>query len=86
MAEWQQQIHRLMQPGIFAFVVVSLLCRQLAERKRGFALIVAETSGGIKTSIRLIARPIMNISALVVKSRLQHMAIRTESTVPMSAT
>ena len=86
MAEWSQRLLRLMNLGISAFVVVFLLCRHLGEKKRDSVQTVAEISGGIKTSIRLIARPIMNISALVVKSRLQHMAIRTESTVPMSAT
>ena len=86
MAEWSQQLLRLMKPDISAFAVASLLCRHLGERKRDSVLTVAEISGGIKTSIRLIAKPIMNISALAVKSRLQPMAIRTESIVPMSAT
>ena len=86
MAEWLQHLLRLMKPGISAFAVASLLCRHPGERKRGSVQTVAEISGGIKTSIRLIAKPIMNISALAVKSRLQPMAIRTESIVPMSAT
>ena len=86
MAEWSQHLLRLMKPGISAFTVESLLCRHSGERQRDSVQTVAEISGGIKTSIRLIAKPIMNISALAVKSRLQPMAIRTESIVPMSAT
>ena len=86
MAEWSQHLLRLMKPGISAFAVESLLCRHPGERQRGSVLTVAEINGGIKTSIRLIAKPIMSMYAPAVKSRLQHMAIRTESIVPMSAT
>ena len=86
MAEWSQHLLRLMNPGISAFAAASLLCRHPGERKRDSVQTVAEISGGINTSIRLIAKPIMNISALAVKSRLQLMAIRTGSIVPMSAT
>ena len=86
MAEWSQHLLRLMNPGISAFAAASLLCRHPGERKRGSVLTVAEINGGIKTSIRLIAKPIMSMYVHVVKSRLQLMAIRTGSIVPMSAT
>lgn len=86
MAEWSQHLLRLMNPGISAFAAASLLFRHPGERKRGSVLTVAEINGGIKTSIRLIAKPIMSMYAPAVKSRLQHMAIRTESIVLMSAT
>ena len=86
MAEWSQRLLRLMNLGISAFVVVFLLCRHPGERKRGSVLTVAEISGGTAISTRCREKPIMNISALAVKSRLQLMAIRTGSIVPMSAT
>ena len=86
MAEWSQHLLRLMEPGISAFAVESLLCRHPGERKKGSALTVAEISGGTAISTRCREKPIMNISALAVKRRLQPMAIRTESIVPMSAT
>lgn len=86
MAEWSQHLLRLMNPGISAFAAASLLFRHPGERKRGSVLTVAEISGGTAISTRCREKPIMNISALAVKSRLQHMAIRTESIVPMSAT
>lgn len=86
MAGWLQHLLRLMNLGISAFAVASLLCRHPGERKRDSVLTVAETSGGTAISTRCREKPIMNISALAVKSRLQHMAIRTESIVPMSAT
>ena len=86
MAEWSQYLLRLMNPGISAFAAASLLFRHPGERKRGSVQTVAEINGGIKTSIRLIAKPIMSMYAPAVKSRLQHMAIRTESIVLMSAT
>ena len=86
MAEWSQHLLRLMNPGISAFAAASLLCRHPGERKRGSVQTVAEISGGTAISTRYREKPIMNISALAVKSRLQPMAIRTESTVPMSAT
>ena len=75
-----------MKPGISAFAVESLLCRHLGEKKRGSVQTVVEISGGTAISTRCSEKPIMNISALAVKSRLQHMEIRTESIVPMSAT
>ena len=56
------------------------------RKKRDSVLIVAEISGGTAISTKCREKPIMNISALAVKSRLQPMAIRTESIVPMSAT
>ena len=86
MAEWSQHLLRLMKPGISAFAVESLLCRHPGERQRDSVLTVVEISGGTAISTRCREKPIMNISALAVKSRLQHMAIRTESIVPMSAT
>lgn len=86
MAEWLQHLLRLMKPGISAFAVASLLCRHPGEKKRDSVLTVVEISGGTAISTRCREKPIMNISALAVKSRLQHMEIRTESIVPMSAT
>ena len=86
MAEWSQHLLRLMNPGISAFAAASLLCRHPGERKRGSVQTVAEISGGTAISTKCREKPIMNISALAVKSRLQHMEIRTESIVPMSAT
>ena len=86
MAEWSQRLLRLMNLGISAFVVVFLLCRHPGEKKRDSVQTVAEISGGTAISTRCREKPIMNISALAVKSRLQPMAIRTESIVPMSAT
>lgn len=86
MAEWSQHLLRLMNPGISAFAAASLLFRHPGERKRGSVLTVAEINGGTAISTRCREKPIMNISALAVKSRLQHMEIRTESIVPMSAT
>ena len=85
MAEWSQHLLRLMKPGISAFAVESLLCRHLGERKRDSVQTVAEISGGIKTSIRLIAKPIMSMYVPVVKSHLQHMAIRTGNIALTSA-
>ena len=86
MAEWSQHLLRLMKPGISAFAVESLLFRHPGERKRGSVQTVAEISGGTAISIRCRKKPIMSMYVYVVKSRLQHMAIRTESIVPMSAT
>ena len=86
MAEWLQHLLRLMKPGISVFAVESLLCRHPEERQRDSVLTVVEISGGTAISTRCREKPIMNISALAVKSRLQPMAIRTESIVPMSAT
>ena len=86
MAEWSQRLLRLMNLGISAFAVESLLCRHPGERQRGSVLTVAEISGGTAISTRCREKPIMSMYVHVVKSRLQHMAIRTESIVPMSAT
>ena len=86
MAEWSQHLLRLMKPGISAFTVESLLCRHPGERQRGSVLTVAEISGGTAISTRCREKPIMSMYVHVVKSRLQPMAIRTESIVPMSAT
>ena len=77
---------RLMKPGIFASAVAFLWCRCQGEKKSDSVQTDAEISGGIKTLIRLIVKQIMNMSVPAVKSRSQHMAIRTESIVPMSAT
>lgn len=84
MAEWSQHLLRLMKPGISAFAVESLLCRHLGERKRDSVQTVAEISGGIKTSIRLIAKPIMSMYVPVVKSHLQHMVMPIVSIVVTS--
>lgn len=86
MAEWSQHLLRLMKPGISAFAVESLLCRHPGERQRGSVLTVAEISGGTAISTRCREKPIMSMYVHVVKSRLQHMEIRTGSIVPMSAT
>ena len=86
MAEWLQHLLRLMKPGISAFAVESLLCRHPGERQRGSVLTVAEISGGTAISTRCREKPIMSMYVHVVKSRLQLMAIRTGSIVPMSAT
>lgn len=86
MVEWLQPLLRLMEPGISAFAVASLLCRHPGERKRDSALTAAEINGGTVISIRCREKPIMSMYALAVKSRLQHMAIRTGSIVLMSAT
>ena len=86
MAEWSQHLLRLMKPGISALTVESLLCRHPGERKRGSVLTVAEISGGTAISTRCREKPIMSMYVHVVKSRLQLMAIRTGSIVPMSAT
>ena len=86
MAEWSQRLLRLMNLGISVFAVESLLCRHPGERKRGSVLTVVEISGGTAISTGCREKPIMSMYVHVVKSRLQHMAIRTESIVPMSAT
>ena len=86
MAEWSQHLLRLMKPGISAFAVESLLCRHPGERQRDSVLTGVEISGGIAISTRCREKPIMSMYVYVVKSRLQRMAIRTESIVPMSAT
>lgn len=86
MAEWSQRLLRLMNLGISAFAVESLLCRHPGERKKGSVLTVVEISGGTAISTRCREKPIMSMYVHVVKSRLQHMEIRTESIVPMSAT
>lgn len=49
------------------------------ERQRGSVLTVAEISGGTAISTRCREKPIMNISALAVKSHSRLMGIRTES-------
>ena len=86
MAEWSQHLLRLMKPGISAFAVESLLCRHLGEKKRDSVQTVAEISGGTAISTKCREKPIMSMYVHVVKSRLQLMAIRTGSIVPMSAT
>ena len=86
MAEWSQHLLRLMKPGISAFAVESLLCRHLGEKKRDSVQTVAEISGGTAISTRCREKPIMSMYVHVVKSRLQPMAIRIGSIVPMSAT
>lgn len=86
MEEWSQYLLRLMNPGISAFVAASLLFRHPGERKRGSVQTVAEISGGTAISTRCREKPIMSMYAPAVKSRLQHMAIRTESIVLMSVT
>ena len=86
MAEWSQHLLRLMKPGISAFAVASLLCRHPGEKKRDSVQTVAEISGGTAISTRCREKPIMSMYVHVVKSRLQLMAIRIGSIVPMSAT
>ena len=86
MAEWSQHLLRLMKPGISVFAVESLLCRHPEERQRDSVLTVVEISGGTAISTRCREKPIMSMYVHVVKSRLQPMAIRIGSIVPMSAT
>lgn len=84
--EWSQRLLQSMQKDISAFAVESLLCRHLGEKKRDSVQTVAEISGGTAISTKCREKPIMSMYVHVVKSRLQHMEIRTESIVPMSAT
>jgi uncharacterized membrane protein len=64
--------------------VVSLCSRLPAERKRSSVRTVAEINGGTVIWIRWSERQIMSSSALIVKSHLLLMAIRTESIVATS--
>lgn len=53
---------------------------------KDFAPLHADRLGGIKTWIRLIVRLITLLLALTAINLLMPMVIKTESTVPMSAT
>ena len=71
-----------MQRGISVFAVVCLCSRCPGEKRRSFALTVAEINGGTVTWRRWSVKQITNLSVLIVVRTLQHMAIRTENIAP----